>query len=341
MRVLVAGITGESQYVRGLRSFRNIALLPGDYRQEFSSGRGDVARRKAGDYLVTHPEYEAILLCDLDMWHPPDLLQKLRACNKDMVTGHYFARESYPLHSIVCEYGDGKWPFTPLNDIPTSGLHRVGMTGMGNALITRKVYSAVEQFLPKGDEPFAIGPVPVITGDHRSLGSDYRFFSLAQYLGYELWFEASVESEHATVFWVNRQLYEALRGSQATELFRRNTAFTQMILREKGMNPTILNNRIKQLEARLEDISNQKKQALNTVSFLERQELALKSVISEDKWLLENIDDQFPTVPEAEKQALLDNRKGIEGVTEVQARTAREHVAQEEARGFVQDLQSR
>ena len=340
----MGGITGETQYVRGLRSFREIILRPGDFRDEFSSGRGDVARRKLCDAFMQATEYDALLMCDLDMWHPPDMLEKLRSHDKDMVTGHYFAREAHPVHSIIGQYGDGKWPFLPLNDIPTTGLHRVGMTGMGNVLIKRHVIEAVAKYLPPGDEPFAIGPCPAITGDYRSLGSDYRFFPLAQRLGFELWLDASVESQHAVTFWIGRQMYEAVKPYQAKETFKRNIAYIALQLGEKGMNPQALQERIKQIEGRKADLVAQKASALKTVEFLERQITGLNWTLNEDKWLLENLPKltaEFPTVPEGKRGKLLANRLGVEGMTEQQVKQAREGVAQKEAREFAEDLDGR
>ncbi len=303
MRVFLTGITSEQQYVRGVRSFRNIVMRAGDHRDEFASGRGDVSRRKACDAFLLSG-LDALLLCDLDMWHPPYMLERLRAHDVDMVTGHYFAREAHPLHSVICEYGNGKYPYPPMQDIP-SGLHRIGMTGMGNVLIKRNVIEAVAKHLPKGDDPFAIGAAPEVTGDHRSLGSDYRFFSVAQHLGFVLWLDGSVESEHAIIFWADRKLYEALRTYQLPERVKRTTAFHGLLLEEKGMDATTIQARVKLLEERYTDLVNQKQQFESSIELLEKQITSLHAVISEDKWILEQLAkeaERFPTVPEEQKK---------------------------------------
>lgn len=209
MQVYVAGISGETQYVKSLRTYYEIPIRPGDYKQERAIGRGDVARRQAGsDFL--EGDFDAILLLDLDMLHPPDILERLRAHDLDMVTGHYYARNARYIHSICWETGNGSWPWRPMVNVPRTGLHEIAVAGMGCVLIKRTVVEAVKRRLPPGGHPFGIGPLPEATGDHKSLGSDFRFFTLARMLGYKLYLDASIESRHATVFWLNHQLADKL-----------------------------------------------------------------------------------------------------------------------------------
>jgi hypothetical protein len=287
--------------------------------------------------------WEAILLLDLDMLHPPDILERLRAHDLDMVTGHYYARNSRNVHSIVCGYGDGKWPFPPLVDIPRSGLHRVGTTGMGNVLIKRAVVEAVKKRLPPGDNPFGIGPSREVTGNDRSLGSDFRFFALANLCGYKLWLDADVESRHAVIFWLNHELADGLRGKRDDE--KRLEALSIQFFKERGVDPQALQLRIKALEKRLAEAQEQKAGFLKSLDFLDRQILALNAVIGDENFLLEqevgsHNPDAFPVAPEEDRRVILDNRKGIIGVTKEQLIGARETVLQTEAKEFIDDIQA-
>ena len=349
MTVLLAGISGDMQYVKSLRSFYQIEVEEGDEKKEFPGGRGDVSRRLAEAYFI-ESKHSHILMLDVDMLHPIKLLSKLKAHNLDIVSGHYYARNSRNIHSIWCRYGDGKWPFPPMIDVPEHGLHQIGMTGMGNVLISKSVVYAVRNWLPKGDEAFAIGPCPPITGDNRSLGSDFRFFSVAQILGWKLWGDADIESKHATVFWLGRAIADKLKDDIKTS--ERLEEYSRQFLQESGMNAKFFELRIAQLEKQRDNIQTQKEQTEKNLDFLTRQMHALSTVISEDKWLLEQ-EKNLPKVeagdgaknpygPDAfpvadNPQEVLDNRKGIVGVSAKEAKLAREGVLKREAEGFADD----
>ena len=338
--IYVAGITGESQYVKSIRAFHEIILRPGDDKQERTSGRGDVGRSLTCEEFLDG-KWDAVALFDLDMLHPPDILERLRAHDVDMVSGHYYARNARNVHSLACAVGDGRWPYPPLLDIPRSGLHRIGMMGMGCVLIKRAVVEAVQKRLPPGDNAFGIGPCPEITGDHRSLGSDFRFFSLAQMLGYKLYLDADVESRHAVVFWLNHELADGLRG--VSDSRERTEAISDVFFEERGVDAESLKLRIASLEKRLEEVLRQQEAAETAATNYERQALGLRSVISDEKWLLQQElppPGAFPEVPESERQLVLDNRKGVLGASHQEAAQARDTVLQKEAKGFVDDIQT-
>lgn len=343
MTVLLAGISGDLQYVKSHRSFYQIEVEPGDEKKEFPGGRGDVSRRQAESYFL-ESAHTHIFMLDVDMLHPTTILKQLRTHNKDIVTGHYYARNSRNIHSIWCQVGDGKWPFPPMVDVPKSGLHRIGMTGMGNVLISKQVVQSVRDYLPKGDEAFAIGVCPAITGDYRSLGSDFRFFSIAQLLGWELWGDADVESKHATVFWLGREIVEKLKDN--TKTAERLTEYSIQFLQECGVNAKTLQLRIDQLKKRRDELGVQKEQMDKNSNFLQRQIDALNTVISEDMYLLSMEEkevleesppkeDVFPVTDDP--QAMLEHHTGIQGVSTAEAKLAREGVLKREAQGFAED----
>lgn len=340
MRVMIAGISGDTQYVKSTRSHFEIEMDSGDVKTEKASGRGDVSRRLVC-YDFLESDYDAILMLDMDMLHPPDILLRLKKHNLDMVTGHYYARNSRNIHSIWCWPGNGKWPFPPVTDVPRSGLHKIGMTGMGNVLIKREVVQAVQDYLPKGDEAFGIGPASWLTGDNRSLGSDFRFFGTAQMLGFTLWGDASIESKHATVFWLGHKIADALKDDKATS--ERLEEYTKQFIQETGMDTKVLEMRIEQLEARKKDYQQQLELANRNADFLNRQLIAVNAVIADERWLLEQFkktQEQFPEVPESERTKTLEHRTGMEGISEKEVKAARTKHLQDEAAGFVADLQA-
>ena len=206
MRVLLAGLTGERQFVRSYRSFRDMHIEEGDeFAEPEDFTRGDVARMTMCDYFLDNKQFDAILLCDLDMVHDPGLLDNLRKHDVDMVTAHYWKRKT-PMESII-GIGD-KWPYLPLKEpFPAEGLMEVATTGFGAVLIKREVIGRVSEHVYP-EHPLTIGPVPEMSPGNGGMGSDMRFFFYAKELGYKLWLDCSQESLHAVNVWLSRSLYK-------------------------------------------------------------------------------------------------------------------------------------
>jgi hypothetical protein len=159
-------------------------------------------------------DFDAVLLADMDMVWPKDALTRLRAHDLDMVTGHYFRRDTNPLMSICQIVNDEKLQ-VPLTDIPDKGLHEITSTGFGCVLIKRKVIEDVAK-IHNIYHPIAPGPIP---GQRRGefFGQDIRFFFYANKLGYKLWLDAEVECKHATTVYTSKYLYDILRPHQDEE----------------------------------------------------------------------------------------------------------------------------
>lgn len=258
MRVYVAGVSGEQQYVRGMVSLHNLNLLPGDFNDVEYGGRGDASREILCTRFLMQREYDALLMLDLDMDHPPDMLDRLRkdmTDNRlDMVTGHYFRRQVFPhpMLSIVSTISDSDtYPFMPLLNLPDSGLMEIACTGMGNVLIHRKVIEAVATRLAKGDNPFAIRQMPRFAGGSaQNWGTDYAFFTLARNLGFKLWLDCAIESSHAVTLWLNRDIYKFFGPlNDLTDLYFNYFMQCKEIY---GMNEQALRARIAQLKNQAE-----------------------------------------------------------------------------------------
>lgn len=220
MRVFVAGVSAHRQYISAFRSFEEIAIREGDRLAYRTGSRGDVQRTFIASEFLNNRKYDAILLCDLDQKFPKDTLERLRSHDKDMVSGHYMKRTTKALTSIW-QYTlvQAQWPYIPYLDPPRHGLHRIAQTGMGCVLIKREVVEAVAEILPPGANPFEIGKLPEAAFLQANFGSDYRFFYLAQKLGFELWGDADVECPHASTMWLTRDTIAMLEKARKDSVY--------------------------------------------------------------------------------------------------------------------------
>ena len=214
MRVFVAGVSSEQQYVRSLDSiFRGLIVEDGDQLGYLMGSPGWMARITLCDQFLEQKQFDAIFQVDMDMLHPDDALTRLRSHDKDIVTGHYFRRKTDPMMSVIEVKNGNRW--LPMQEIPTEGLHEVACTGMGCLLIKRKVIEDVLH-IPGIIHPFMAGTIPLLHPT-KIYGQDVRFLYYAQMLGYKLWLDAEVEAAHGCTFWMTKYLYDILRPHQDQE----------------------------------------------------------------------------------------------------------------------------
>lgn len=216
MKIFVAGVSSERQYVRALDSIFK-ELQPGDDDSlGYDAGApGWIARIELCDAFLEQKQFDALFQMDMDMLFPPDTLERLRSHDLDMVTGHYFKRKTDPMMSIIQVKDPASNRWLPMEDVPEHGLHEVACTGMGCVLIKREVIDAVAQ-IPGIIHPFMPGPIPELHPT-KIYGQDIRFFFYANMLGYKLWLDADVEAAHGCTFWMTRYLYKILRPHQDDE----------------------------------------------------------------------------------------------------------------------------
>ena len=268
MRILVAGLTSEKQYVRAVHSFMALDLEEEDEKVFPEMGmRGDVARITVCNEFLKNEKWDALMMCDMDMVLPKDLVKRLRAHDLAMVAAHYFKRGTSPVQSVCAYSPDGTWPFVPLYDIPDGGLHEMAVAGFGSVLIKRHVIEDVAATLPEGTHPFAIGPMPEMTdGEHGNFGSDYYFFTRARNCGYKLYvdFSPDLECLHYYHGLVNRKLYEIMRPHQNDGHLIHFEANFKRGAELHGMNENTLENRIKILELKYREAEEQLETLKNT-----------------------------------------------------------------------------
>ncbi len=213
MKVFVAGVSSELQYVDGLISFHGLRIGSRDKMAVHKGATGLAARKALCTEFLMNKEFDALMMLDLDESYPEDTLTRLRNHDLDMVTGHYYRRQMDPMMSIA-EFGD-VWPYTPMVNVPHSGLHEVAVAGFGCVLIKRHVIEAVAETLPPLSHPFDNGPLGWLTGTSIGLGPDKRFFALARQQGYKLMMDAEVKCEHGVTAWLDDSLYEKLRNKNS------------------------------------------------------------------------------------------------------------------------------
>lgn len=214
MKIFVAAVSSEQQYVRALDSiFNDLQPHEGDDLGYEAGSPGWIARIELCDAFLEMKKFDAIFQVDMDMRFPTDTLERLRSHDLDMVTAHYFRRKTDPMMSVIQVMRDNRW--MPLIDIPEGGLHEVACTGMGAVLIKREVVEAVAK-IPGIIHPFMPGPITELHPT-KIYGQDVRFFFYAQKLGYKLWLDADVEVMHGCTFWMSKYLYDILRPHQDAE----------------------------------------------------------------------------------------------------------------------------
>ena len=344
MRVFVAAVSSEKQYTKGLLSFNDLVIRDGDTKAIKLGTRGDMARMAMGNrFLVS--DLDAILLLDLDMIHPPDLLERLRAHDVDMVSAHYFRRHIDPMRSVVTVItDDNTWPYPPLITIPDDGLHEIACTGFGCVLIKRAAVEAVMKMLPPGSPPFSLGPMPEeANNDPQPFGSDYNFFIRARKAGYKLWLDASLESQHACTIWLDRPMYEKLGGDTAKTYWE---PFWRHSMSYNGLNETTIKARIEVLKeniqrvgGRIRDLDLERERLNKSLMVINGQlaenEIYLSELESGDKGEMYKKLGKLPVFEtEEELQVALANRgKGHQGgepeeTEEVREKIRRSHVVE-------------
>ena len=249
MKVYVAGVTSERQYVKSLNSFHALKLSPGDVPRMLDEvTRGDLARMTFCDDFLDGEE-DAIAFLDVDMVHPPNLIERLKSHNVDMVTAHYWKRQ--PRMESVCGTSpDGTWPYLPLDvtNLPNKGLVEIASTGLGAVLIKREVIETVKRGLKETDHPFALGPHPEMVNSDVVMGSDMRFFHEARKAGYKLWLDCELESLHGTTIWLSTGLYKRIREPDWELEQTRKLFYAARAAHGENEKTAIIQDKITQLE---------------------------------------------------------------------------------------------
>lgn len=147
-------------------------------------------------------EFDYVLWLDSDMVFSPDILEKLIADDKDIVSGLYF-RRSHPYSPVIykdSELKDGRLVWSDYTDYPKEELFKVAGAGFGCVLMkTDVIFDMAGKF---GD-----WFTPLY-----SSGEDLAFCYRARELGYEIWCDSRIRCGHMSHQMITEDFYEALKG---------------------------------------------------------------------------------------------------------------------------------
>lgn len=236
--IFIAGISGVRQYFQSVHSWENMTRRKGDRLHWQAHNQGETGRTIAVEAFL-ESDSPALMMCDLDHDFPQDTLERLRAHDKDMVSGHYLYRQTSTLRSVWSFTIDGGWPYIPYlyHDIPKSGMHRIATTGLGCVLIKRDVVVAVKKYMDywePNSNVFDRGKVPEEALHYGVWGSDMRFFYYAQRLGFELWGDADLDVPHVASIWLQRGIHETFKRDINKEAKRLNEDVVIAMAAAKG-----------------------------------------------------------------------------------------------------------
>ncbi len=205
-------------------------------------------------------EHSFILLLDLDMQHPPDLLERLRAHGVAFVSGLYMKRTYAPVQHVWFEDDPGfNWPMRPMTHMPPPGeLVPLGAAGWGCALIHRSVFEGVAPLLK--DEPFVIEDdmdvwpydlEAVLRGEERLrplrgrkdnvVGSDIRFCFFARQAGFAVWGDPGVRAGHYIHYPVMPEDFAEIDGYTAhveAQIAAQRAAWHERVLGLPSLSPS-------------------------------------------------------------------------------------------------------
>ena len=140
----------------------------------------DARDKIAMDALANETDY--IMWLDSDIVYPPDIIKKLMAHNKDMVTGIYYKRVP-PFTPCIYKLEDDK--LFPYLDYPEDNLFQISAAGFGCILVKTKVIKAVHEKF--GGCFFPVNGIG---------GEDLSFIRRAQDCGFEIWCDSSIKCGH-------------------------------------------------------------------------------------------------------------------------------------------------
>lgn len=213
--VYTGAVGAELQPVSAITGVTGMQRRPGDSGPTILTATKGYQGRQTLIENFLKSEHDFILLLDLDMQHPPDLLERLRSHGRAMVSGLYMKRTYAPVQHIWFEDDpDFNWPMQPMTTMPAPGrLVKLGATGWGAVLIHRTVFEGVAPLL-KG-EPFVIEDdmdvwpydlAEVMRGAARLrplradqtgvVGSDIRFGFFVRQAGFTIWGDPDARSGH-------------------------------------------------------------------------------------------------------------------------------------------------
>lgn len=156
--------------------------------------------------------FDYIMWLDDDMIVPDDVIERLMAHNKDIVSGLYFGRKNFrPLLFDITpeddENGDVVYSIKNHTDYPQSGLFLVDGVGFGCVLTKvealKKIWNCPDEGIGKTCFDFIGG-----------VGEDLSFGIRCQRLGIQTWVDPTVKCGHLSEFVVTEEHWKAVKEQE-------------------------------------------------------------------------------------------------------------------------------
>lgn len=160
----------------------------------------DWARNHACGIFLDHDDSDYLLFLDADMAHPPDLVHRLVAHGKDIVTARYVMRKAPFFTVAMRKVGTGPTDYQAIEKLEehVAGLMPIHAGGAGALLVSRDVLRKMRAV--NGDDWFRYQDGP---DGLRSRSEDMWFYEQARALGYQPWLDADLVCDHVANFRVN------------------------------------------------------------------------------------------------------------------------------------------
>lgn len=154
---------------------------------------------------------EYIMWLDDDMIVPDDVIERLLAHNKDIVSGIYFGRKNFrPLLFDVTpeqENGDTVYSIQNHTEYPESGIFKVDGIGFGCVLtkvsVLKKIWDCPDEGIGRTCFDFIGG-----------IGEDLSFAIRCQRLGIETWVDPTIKCGHLSEFTVTEAHWLAIKEQE-------------------------------------------------------------------------------------------------------------------------------
>lgn len=197
MKIMVgvptSGYLRNASFLEGIGGLRR----PNGSINAYVHGQSPARNRNEIIRLALQHDCTHILFVDDDTCPPPDMLEKLIAHDKDMVTGVLLKRD-FPHHPILFYSVDekGNCGVQFLHELPGEGLIKIVNCGLGCVLIKTDVFRTMEPFVAVKDtiDPPQWITIGQVQKDHWA--DDIDFFNRALKLGFELYVDLSIQVGH-------------------------------------------------------------------------------------------------------------------------------------------------
>lgn len=195
VKVLIAVPTAEFARRADFYDYFNSIEKPEGTLATFAHGQSPARNRNIMIEQALQHDATHILFLDDDVAVKPDILKRLLAHDKDIVSGLYLHR-NFPHLPLIFDqaFPDGKCRYTFLHD-NREGLIEVVATGLGACLIKTDVFRKMERpWITLGE----------LEKDHWC--DDIAFFLRAGKMGYKIYVDLEVPVGHmmTAIIWPNR-----------------------------------------------------------------------------------------------------------------------------------------